>query len=196
MATSWAGHHSRRGGPARIRAGPRSRAGNSSGSTEKYVAGGTLMQMLDRRRQCAGRREQQPRPEQRVRKSWTSQAVYRRSVRACPTKRLSVISPRSCSPSCVTSVTATRQFPAVATYSPHGLMAVVTALRAGAPGLSLLSAYEVRRMQARCHGPVPPASSPSSRRRADTACRWMSWFMTPRITSVLETAGSARRVAR
>jgi len=41
--------------------------GNSSGSTEKYVAGGTLMQMLDRRRQCAGRREQQPRPEQRVR---------------------------------------------------------------------------------------------------------------------------------
>ena len=56
-----------RGGPARIRAGLRSRAGNSSGSTGKYVAGGTLMQMLDRRRQCAGRREQQPRPEQRVR---------------------------------------------------------------------------------------------------------------------------------
>jgi hypothetical protein len=67
MATSWAGHHSRRWevlpefGPARAR-----EVGNSSGSTEKYVAGCTLMQMLDRRRQCAGRREQQPRPEQRV----------------------------------------------------------------------------------------------------------------------------------
>jgi hypothetical protein len=35
-------------------------------------------------------------------------------------------------------------------------MAVATALRAGAPGSSLLSAYEVRRMQARCHGSVPP----------------------------------------
>ena len=40
-------------------------------------------------------------------------------------------------------------FLAVVTYSRQGLMAVATALRAGPPGPSLLSAYEVKRMRRR-----------------------------------------------
>jgi hypothetical protein len=61
MATSWAGHHSRRGSASENSGRlALARWATRLGAQREYVAGGTLMQMRDRRRRCAGRREQQP----------------------------------------------------------------------------------------------------------------------------------------